>query len=120
MQSLALFAAALAAVSEATSFACAPDEYVNMQACQCFKRETCAAFATCVQGTTIDPRFDCKCSPLAEIEALYDHGLDESCLPKLPPGLGGGPSPVPEVKNYECDANGNKICLAKQSCPEVG
>lgn len=71
---------ALAAAAYGYVGACDRGMYWEMKACQCFKVETCAAYVKCGFETIPDPRFDCKCTPRAEVDALYEHaGYDDNC-----------------------------------------
>ena len=87
--------------------ACGRGMYWDMNACQCFKVDTCAAYVKCGFQMIPDPRFDCKCSPIKEVEALYEHaGYDENCEKIIAPVPKSKPSP-----NFSCDDQGKKICL---------
>ena len=109
----------LAAVTVALAYGregnCPTDMYWNMDACQCFKNETCAAYVRCGYEQIADPRHDCKCTHKDEVDALYDHNYDEKCeKPKLMVSF----IKEPEMTLFDCDDEGNRICNIKMKCSE--
>lgn len=81
----AILALATISVVDARYQACSKDMYYDLDACQCFMRDTCAL--RCGYNTVQDPREKCACTDKDEIEALYDHvGYDAQCK-KLRPSV---------------------------------
>ena len=117
LKSSILFVALNASLTSALSVICAKDEYFDSDACQCLKKETCAPYVRCGYGQVADPRFDCKCESIAVVAEIYDHGLDDNCMPKLPDFTKPAPVTPVEEDNFTCDSEGNKICLAQEKCP---
>ena len=95
---------------------CPMDMYFDRSACQCLKIETCEPLIECVDQTVPDPRYDCQCSPVGEVEALFD--IDECLIDECPKQKDeeevGGPT-----EDYDCDSEGNKVCKGQGDCGET-
>ena len=107
----AYLAAATVALAYGREGICRFDMYWNMDACQCFKYETCAPYVRCGKEQIADPRHDCECIHRSEVDALYDHNYDEKCeKPQQTVGF------IEEMTLFDCDSEGNKICNMKLEC----
>ena len=90
---------------------CPDGFYFDESACMCFAAGMCKI--GCPEGQTNDPRYTCQCTDRDEVEALYQYFWGDECpiFRCLYEHTPSGPT-----EDYECDAEGNKICKVEKSC----
>ena len=74
-------------------------------------------FAPCPEGTTLDPRYECQCTAVDKVKALFDHPYDANCEKTFTSGRVLAENIWVEEAPYECDDHGKKICRAEGKCP---